>query len=223
MLDSETRRVHQTFCDRTLPKIEWTHEAHLRVCLATLSTMATDDAVVFLRHGISAYNAATGVENTPTSGYHETLTVYYTRTIADLRATTIEQVLVSPRVSTASPLSHWSRSVLFSAAARARWVEPDLVDLPVAAAIDSPGSSDDDEHVDRSRGEGAMSRPREPAEVSDHLRRAEPGSRDGRMTSPSSRRPRASGQVEPGVDVEQLAGDERGSIAQQERHRLGDV
>ena len=130
VLDVETKRIYDGFCDRTLPKVEWTHEAHLRVCWASLSQLSTTEAIDFLRDGIRAYNLATGVENTPTAGYHETLTVYFVRTVADLGATTIEQVIDAPRVTRAAPLRHWSRDLLFSRAARAEWTEPDLAPLP---------------------------------------------------------------------------------------------
>lgn len=130
MLDVDTARIFDEFRDRTLPKIEWTHEAHLRVCWASLSQLSTTEAIDFLRHGIRAYNLATGVENTPTDGYHETLTVYFVRTVGHLDATTIEQVIDAPQVTRAAPLRHWSRDLLFSQQARAEWTEPDLALLP---------------------------------------------------------------------------------------------
>lgn len=139
MIDAETKRIFDGFCDRTLPKPEWTHEAHLRVCWAALTTRTVDEAIDFLRVGIRAYNEATGVENTATSGYHETLTIYFARTIADLRATTIGSVIDFPRATTSAPLDHWSRDVLFSHAARAEWTEPDLAPLPWALSATRRG------------------------------------------------------------------------------------
>lgn len=139
MIDAETQRVFAGFCNRTLPKIEWTHEAHVRVCWATLTDRTVDDSICFLRDGIRAYNVATGVANTPTDGYHETLTVYFVRTIAAIDADTVEQVIDAPDVATTAPLRHWSRELLFGRAARAAWVEPDLAPLPWSTSAGAPG------------------------------------------------------------------------------------
>lgn len=128
--DVDTMQIYDRFRDRTLPKSEWTHEAHLRVCWASLSRLSTTDTIDALRDGIRAYNEATGVENTPTAGYHETLTLYYVRAVAALDAPTIDEVIVAPQVTTTAPLRHWSRDLLFSREARAEWTEPDLAPLP---------------------------------------------------------------------------------------------
>lgn len=130
MLDPVTQRVIDAFCDRSLPKSEWTHEAHLRVCWAALATRTTSETVDFLRGAIRSYNEATGVENTTTSGYHETLTRYFVGAVASLRADEISAVLDAPRCQTSAPLAHWSRECLFGSDARTRWVAPDLAPTP---------------------------------------------------------------------------------------------
>ena len=87
---------------------------------------------------IRAYNEATGVPNTDTSGYHETIT------LASLRAgqawltnrpgaalhEVLEEILAGPLGRSDWLLAYWSRPVLFSTAARKAWVEPDLSPLP---------------------------------------------------------------------------------------------
>jgi len=129
MIDSHTSRLFRRFCDRSLPRSQWTHEAHLGVCWAALDTRQPATALAFLRDQIRSYNEATGGANTPTSGYHETLTAYFVHAVAELRADTIDEVLAAPRCRREAPLRHWSRDRLFSRQARATWVDPDLEPL----------------------------------------------------------------------------------------------
>lgn len=133
MVDAQTRRTFDAFRDFTLPKSDWTHEAHLRVCWAALTTTRDPSATVgLLRQAIREYNTATGVENTATSGYHETLTQYFVGAVASLGPTSIREVIDAPRCSTHAPLRHWSRTLLFSPMARATWTDPDDAPLPWA-------------------------------------------------------------------------------------------
>lgn len=128
MIDDDSVHLLERFRDLTLPKPEWTHEAHLRVCAASLAESAPATVLGTLRAGIRCYNEATGVDNTPTSGYHETLTRYYVAAVADLMASptaTIQTILTADRCASAAPLRHWERDTLFSRAARLGWVAPD--------------------------------------------------------------------------------------------------
>lgn len=139
MVNSQTDRLAAAFCDRTLPKEQWTHEAHLRVGLWHLLHHAAGDALVLLRARIAAYNLACGVENTDSSGYHETITRFFvwrieqfvaaadrSRPVDDLAAELIA-LLGDPR----APLRYYSRERLMSVEARRGWVEPDLRPLQV--------------------------------------------------------------------------------------------
>lgn len=65
------------FKNKSLPKEQWTHEAHLTVGVWFLKNHSKDEATCFIRTGIINYNMATGGENTPTSGYHETMTLFW--------------------------------------------------------------------------------------------------------------------------------------------------
>jgi hypothetical protein len=60
--------------DRTLPKSDWTHAAHFAAALWLLSCRRDLDASREMPPLIRAYNVATGVANTDTGGYHETIT-----------------------------------------------------------------------------------------------------------------------------------------------------
>ena len=83
---------------------------------------------------IRAYNESTGVANTDTTGYHETITVASLRVarawLADrpempLHAA-LAELLASPHGRSDWLLAYWSRERLFSVIARRAWVDPDL-------------------------------------------------------------------------------------------------
>jgi len=132
--DAETDRVAAALIARTLPKPEWTHEAHLRAGLWHVFNHGAAAALPLLRERITAYNEHVGTANTDTSGYHETLTRFYVVIIdrflatAD-RALPIDELagqLIGAYGDRRLPLHHYSEGRLFSPVARRSWVEPDL-------------------------------------------------------------------------------------------------
>lgn len=124
--------VVQGFKDRTLPKEQWTHEAHLVTAIWYHVNHSPLEAICYLRSGIIAYNVATGGTNTHSDGYHETLTLFWCRTIsqfvADRRDLSLLEMcrafLASEKSGRDYPLKFYSRERLFSLEARATWVEP---------------------------------------------------------------------------------------------------
>ncbi|HEY8571241.1 hypothetical protein [Phenylobacterium sp.] len=121
---------------RTLPKPEWTHAAHFAAAF-WLITAPGRDAAREMPGLIRAYNAATGVPNTDTEGYHETITQASLRAAAAWlaghpgpRADALNGLLQSPYGRSDWLLKYWSRERLFSVEARRAWVEPDLQPLP---------------------------------------------------------------------------------------------
>lgn len=116
----------------TLPRPAWTHEAHVRMAWLYLTRLPFDQAVQRARAGIRAYNAAQGNH----TGYHDTVTVAFVRLIA-ARLTAGEGFVAflarNPDLLDRHRPSlgrHYSRATLESAAARERFVEPDLLPLP---------------------------------------------------------------------------------------------
>lgn len=131
MTDDELRDLVVAFEARTLPRSEWTHEAHLAVCWHTVRRLGRVGALDHLRLAIAAFNEATGGSNTTTSGYHETLTRYYVEAVADLAGHGLDDVLRHPSCTRDAPLRLWTRERLLSTEARTGWVPPDLaVDIP---------------------------------------------------------------------------------------------
>src|SRR5262245_42032628 len=73
----EIENLIVAFVACTLPKPKWTHQAHLIVALWHNLHYEREQALNAVRKGIMAYNAATGTKQTPTGGYHETMTVFW--------------------------------------------------------------------------------------------------------------------------------------------------
>jgi hypothetical protein len=131
---TETERVARGLIDRTLPKGEWTHHAHLRAGLWHVMQHGAVAALELLRARITAYNESVGTANTDSSGYHETITRFYVIVIdrflsaADrsLDVDALADQLIAAHGDRRLPLHHYSESRLFSPVARRSWVEPDL-------------------------------------------------------------------------------------------------
>lgn len=125
------------FVARTLASAEWTHRAHLRIAWLHLERWpALDEAHLRMRIGIVRLNLAHGLEETPQRGYHETLTRVWLVLVAGARridASTDSQTFLDRHATLldrAAPLRHYSEARLFSVAARACFLAPDLVPLP---------------------------------------------------------------------------------------------
>jgi hypothetical protein len=137
MCNSRTEQLAAAFCDRSLPKDEWTHEAHLRVGLWHLFNHSADEALALLRERITAYNETCGVQNSDSSGYHETITRFFVKRIeqflenADpgLSIDELAEELVRLLGDKRAPLEYYSRERIMSVEARGGWVEPDLRSL----------------------------------------------------------------------------------------------
>jgi hypothetical protein len=131
---TETERIARGLIDRTLPKSEWTHHAHLRAGLWHVLQHGPATALDLLRERILAYNVSVGTLNTDTSGYHETMTRFYVVVIDRFLATEDRRAdldelanrLIAAHGDRRLPLQHYSEPRLFSIVARHSWVEPDF-------------------------------------------------------------------------------------------------
>jgi hypothetical protein len=131
--DVAVRRIGEGLLDRTLPRADWTHEAHLAACL-WLARERPDIALESELPGIiRAYNESVGGVNDDTQGYHETLTQFYIGEVHSHHADTAElpladavnALLSGPRGGRDWPLQFYSRERLFSVTARRYHVAPD--------------------------------------------------------------------------------------------------
>ena len=143
--DRVVEGIVERFRDRTLPREEWTHQAHLAVGLWHVLRHGEARALDILRTGIRAYNEAVGVPNSDTRGYHETVTRYYAWAAARFLeregdgglAERVDRFVASRLGSKDGIFSFWSRTTLLSVAARHGWVPPDIAALD-AARLDPP-------------------------------------------------------------------------------------
>jgi hypothetical protein len=136
--NDEIAAIARGLADRTLPKPAWTHAAHFASALWLLASCPEIDCLNAMPGMIRAYNEATGVANTDTSGYHETITIASLRAARKFLAEdpsrplfkTCNALLTSPCGESNWLLAYWSRPRLFSVEARRVWVDPDLEAFP---------------------------------------------------------------------------------------------
>jgi hypothetical protein len=133
--DADVDRLARGVIDGSCPKAEWTHAAHFAVAFWVLRHWPDRPAETTLPDIIRTYNEATGVRNTDTSGYHETITLASIRAArsflggypASLPLHELVDVLMDTHLGDSGwILAYWSRERLFSVEARRMWVESDL-------------------------------------------------------------------------------------------------
>jgi hypothetical protein len=131
--EEEILRVIESFENASISRDDWRHAEHLVVANHYLSENDLDAAVAKMREGIFRLLRAFKVDLTKEMPYHETLTVFWMRTVAEFRktkngaTTTLElcNELVE-RFDKDYPLRFYTRERLFSDEARAAFVEGDL-------------------------------------------------------------------------------------------------
>jgi hypothetical protein len=136
--DEAIRRVGEGLLARTLPRAEWTHEAHLSACAWLILERPDIRPERDLPDIIRSYNESVGGVNDATQGYHETITQIFIRGVRFHLATTegqalyerVNALLSSPEGRRDWPLRFYSRERLFSPEARLGWIEPDSASPP---------------------------------------------------------------------------------------------
>lgn len=135
--DLEITDLTRRFIARTLPKPDWTHAAHFAVALCLLKQRGAA-TYADMPPLIRAYNLATGVANTDTEGYHETITVASIRAAEACLANAptdhalhlvLSDLLASEFGRSDWLFAYWSKDRLFSPEARKTWHTPDLSPL----------------------------------------------------------------------------------------------
>ena len=91
--DDEFLRQFET-C--TLPYVHWTHRAHLRMGYLYVTRFGLAGAIPKVTAGIRAYNKSQNIVDTPTSGYHETMTLAWLHLVAAMLAVYGPTGAVSP-------------------------------------------------------------------------------------------------------------------------------
>lgn len=136
--DAAVRRVGEGLLARTLPRVEWTHEAHLAACLWLVRERAELGLETALPDIIRSYNVAVGGVNDDHQGYHETLTQFYLSEVRLHHVATatlplvdaVNGLLSGQRGARDWPLHFYSRKRLFSLEARRYHLAPDRLGEP---------------------------------------------------------------------------------------------
>ena len=137
--DADVAHVGEGLLSRTLPRSEWTHEAHLAATTYLLLRHAEIDLDEELPGIIRDYNESVGGVNSDQEGYHETITRVFLHGVrlflgeADVREPLhelVNQLLLSPMGRRDWPFRFYSRERLLSVPARRSFVQPDIGALP---------------------------------------------------------------------------------------------
>ena len=133
--NEEIIAVGEGLLDRTLPKAQWTHEAHCAACIYLMVKRPEINLRNELPNIIRAYNDATSTPNTDTGGYHETITQFYITIIREFIDDQVNgynlhdlvwRFMDSPLAAKDYMLNFYSKELLFSVKARHEWVDGDL-------------------------------------------------------------------------------------------------
>jgi len=130
--DDDVKTLVEAFEKGTISEADWRHAEHLTVALFYLSNYDFETAVRKMRDGIFNLLRAFKVDLTKEMPYHETLTVFWMRTVDDFRnkqnGTALAEVCneMVLKFDKNYPLKFYSRELLFSEKARAEFVEADL-------------------------------------------------------------------------------------------------
>jgi hypothetical protein len=136
--EAEVIAIGEGLAAGSLSRARWTHGAHFAAALWLMRYRPELETAPAMAGMIRAYNAVSGVENSDSGGYHETIT------LASLRAAKgvldcnpglpvfriANAILASNLGNPNWLLEYWTRDRLMSVDARRAWLEPDLKPLP---------------------------------------------------------------------------------------------
>jgi hypothetical protein len=119
----------------SLPRERWSHAAHILAGACYVHSLGEAAAIDRMRDRVSAYNLAVGGQNTPTSGYHETVTVFWIKLLAtqtrdnESRSTFAHRVVYELAQVRNIYADFYDFDILTSTEARRTWIEPNLRSL----------------------------------------------------------------------------------------------
>lgn len=134
--ESEVLELVRSFEEATVSRDDWRHAEHLVVALFYLTRHDPEIAYEKMRSGI--FNLLVKkfeVDLTKEMPYHETITRFWMRVVADFNTSTNGASLLEKANAVAYkwdkdyPLKFYSRELLFSDEARSGFVEPDLPEV----------------------------------------------------------------------------------------------
>ena len=137
MTGEQVQKLVLRFKNKTLPKSEWTHDAHIVVAFWYNWNYNFNEALQLVKDNIISYNNEVGTKNSDTSGYHESLTKFWMilakNHLLMNEFESLEGAISSflKNISSArdTALLYYSKEVLFSKKARKKWVNGDLMQI----------------------------------------------------------------------------------------------
>jgi hypothetical protein len=133
--ENDLRSLVEAFENGTIPESEWRHAEHLAVALFYLSNDDFETSLDKMRAGLFNLLRSFGVDLSKEMPYHETLTVFWMRTVEDFKKSKNGRPLpeicneLIANFDKNYPLRFYSRELLFSDGARAEFVEADLLQI----------------------------------------------------------------------------------------------
>ena len=131
--EDEILRLVEDFEECTISREAWKHREHLVVALYYVSKFDLDAATKHMRRGIlRLLEHGFGIDLEKEMPYHETLTIFWMRTVHSFWSERRDRPLSSIAAEMIAsldkdlPLRSYTREYLFSDDARKRFVEPDL-------------------------------------------------------------------------------------------------
>lgn len=132
--ETEIEAVVRGFESCTTAKEDFSHQSHVTVGLWYLRGTSLEQATASMREGLFRFLDHYGLGR---SKYHETITVFWMRLIADqierlsseLPLLEITNIVVEKLHDSKLPFEYYSRELLMSDLARKSWIEPDLKTL----------------------------------------------------------------------------------------------
>lgn len=134
--ENDIAAIVESFENGTTSREDWRHAEHLTVALFYLSRHDYETALTKMRVGIFNLLRAFEVDLTKEMPYHETLTVFWVKTVDDFRKTKNGCSVVEicnelvEKFDKDYPLRFYSREILFSDEARKDFVKADLAINP---------------------------------------------------------------------------------------------
>ena len=133
--ESEIKAIIEAFENATIQRDDWGHAEHLIVANYYLSENDFDRALEKMRGGIFNLLRAFKIDLTKEMPYHETLTVFWLKTVEDFRKNAESSANIEicraliENFDKDYPLKFYSRETLFSDAARKNFIDYDLISL----------------------------------------------------------------------------------------------
>jgi hypothetical protein len=133
--EEEIVDIVRSFEDASIARDAWKHAEHLTVALHYACLHDIDAATEKMRIGIFKLLTAFGVDLNKEMPYHETMTVFWMRTVAEFNSSKNGASLLDKANELVAeydkdyPLRFYSREYLFSDEARSKFVNGDLQTL----------------------------------------------------------------------------------------------